>query len=390
MGPTGLPVLTARDVAAGRPVGPGPAAPPPRAVDPDPRRALRAALRPALQGGRCVVAFSGGRDSSLLLAVAARLAAEEGHDPPVAVTVRYPGDPAADETRWQELVVAHLRGAGLGLDWLRHDVTDELDVVGPLTVPLLRAHGGPVHPAAVGNTVLLARHAAGGTLVTGNFGDEVLGGHRAAVLRTAVRCRGRGITPEGWRQVAGCASPAWVRARWAPADRAPGVRDWLRPAPRREVRAEELRARAARPLRWDRSVRSALGSRAVAVGARTRARVVEDHRCRLVEPLGDAAFVASLAAFGGRWGRLSRTAATRVLAAGLLPDAVVERRGKAAFNASRFGAPSRAFARDWDGHGLDPDLVDPDALRAAWLAGVPPAGTALLLQQAWTATRVRA
>lgn len=387
-GPTGLPIIAPRDVAFGRPTGFVPLDPQPSFVDPDPVRALRDALRPALRRAPCVIAFSGGRDSSILLAVAAHLAAGEGLDPPIAVTFRYPGDHAADETRWQDLLIAHLRAAGHELGWVRRDVTDELDIVGPLTAPVLRAHGGPVFPAAVGNTALLATYATGGTLVTGNFGDEVLGGHRAAVLRTVVRRRGRGITAAGWRYAADCASPAWIRSRWGGSDQVD--RDWLRPAVRREVTAEELRSEAARPLRWDHSVRWALAPRAVEIGDRTRAMIAGDHGCRLIDPLGAPGFVASFAKFGGRWGRLTRTAATRLLAAGLLPDAIIERRDKASFNTSRFGPPSQQFAREWDGRGLDESMVDPEALRAIWLADAPHAATAMLLQQAWSATRTAA
>jgi asparagine synthase (glutamine-hydrolysing) len=65
---------------------------------------------------------------------------------------------------------------------------------------------------------------------------------------------------------------------------------------------------------------------------------------------------------------------------------VVARRDKAAFNCSRFGPVSREFARTWDGRGVDEGLVDPEALRAAWLSEVPPPATALLLQQAWLTT----
>jgi asparagine synthase (glutamine-hydrolysing) len=97
--------------------------------------------------------------------------------------------------------------------------------------------------------------------------------------------------------------------------------------------------------------------------------------------------VASYADFGGRWGGINRAAGTRLLAAGLLPDAIISRRDKAYFNASRFGPVSREFARTWDGRGLDDSLVDPAELRAAWLAQVPPAATVMLLQQAWLASR---
>jgi asparagine synthase (glutamine-hydrolysing) len=377
LGPSGMPVILPLEVAIGWPPGGAHAQRPQGRVDPNPVAALRAALRPALERPPCVVAFSGGRDSSLLLAVAVDLAAREGLPPPVAVTLRYPGDIEADETAWQELVVAALRGRPF--EWVRREITDELDVIGPVTRPVLRAHGGPVFPAALGNTILLARLAAGGSLVTGNFGDEVLGGHRAAVLRAAARRRGAGMGATDWRQVAACATPGRLRPLLYQVDPTP----WLRPGPRAALVAETKRVEAGRPLRWDRSVDWALASRAVAVGNRTRGRVAYGHDCRLVEPLGDPAFVAAIAAFGGPWGRLTRGMATRLLAGGLLPDALCGRKDKASFNTSRFGPVARAFAQDWDGRGVDVDLVDPVALRAAWLATSPPAATAMLLQQAW-------
>lgn len=383
LGSTGLPVLSAWDVAIGHPIGSVPLPPRPAQVDPDPASALRDALGPALLRAPCVVAFSGGRDSSLLLAVAADLAAREGMDPPIALTFRYPGDPAADESSWQDLVVAHLRSAGLRFEWVRRDITTELDNIGPLMTPVLRAHGGPTFPAGLANTILLSQHASGGSLVTGNAGDEVLGGHRTSVLRAVVRRRGRGLSAADWRHIAASAAPKPVR-RWLgrhEVDDAP----WLRPVLRSAALAETMRSEAARPVRWDRSVWAALTPRAVMIGNLTRVRIAQESDCKLVEPLGSADFVASYAAFGGRWGGIGRAAGTRLLAAGLLPDAVIDRRQKAYFNASRFGPVSRAFARAWDGRGVDGNLVDPMALRAAWLADVPPASTAMLLQQAWLA-----
>jgi asparagine synthase (glutamine-hydrolysing) len=344
---------------------------------------LRAALRPALDRSPCLVAFSGGRDSSVLLALAADTAAREGLPPPVALTLRYPGDVAATESDWQELVVGHLRERKLPMDWERRDVSDELDLVGPLVAPVLRGHRAPVFPAAIGPTVLLTSLAAGGALVTGNFGDEVLGGHRAALLRAVWRRRGRRMTRSNWTAVVTAAAPGRLRARL--------VRDslppfpWLRPTLRDEVIARHVADLMALPLSWSASVRAALRPRAVALGTATRTAIAEKQGCLLVEPLGAPAFVSAFARHGGQWGRVGRAAAVRLLAGDLLPAAVATRSEKAYFNRSRFGPATRTFADRWDGCGVDDDLVDCAALRAAWLSDEPPAGSALLLQQAWLA-----
>src|SRR5487761_457194 len=84
-----------------------------------PLAAMEATILPALARPPCVVQFSGGRDSSLVLAVAASLARREGMAPPVAFTHRFPAVPGADEDEWQELVIRHLGVA----DWERVELS---------------------------------------------------------------------------------------------------------------------------------------------------------------------------------------------------------------------------------------------------------------------------
>ena len=105
--------------AVRRPAAPGAAA--------GARRRARRAILPALQRSPCLVSFSGGRDSSAVLAAAAAIARREGLPAPVPATVRAPGAAESDEAAWQEQVVAHVGIA----DWVRLEVHDELDVIGP-------------------------------------------------------------------------------------------------------------------------------------------------------------------------------------------------------------------------------------------------------------------
>ena len=94
---------------------------------PLPREALASLLRPALANPPCVIAFSGGRDSSALLAVAVDLARREGWPLPIPVTLCFSGA-ATEETGWQEMVLRHLRLD----DWVRMQIGEELDLLGPL------------------------------------------------------------------------------------------------------------------------------------------------------------------------------------------------------------------------------------------------------------------
>jgi hypothetical protein len=96
--------LTELESATGIVIEPDRAAPP---LPPAPpgvtaREALAESIRAGLRRPPCLVSFSGGRDSSAVLAVAAEVARKEGLPAPVAVTYRYPDEmTGAGETRWQ-------------------------------------------------------------------------------------------------------------------------------------------------------------------------------------------------------------------------------------------------------------------------------------------------
>src|SRR4051794_11337016 len=95
--------LTAREIAAG--YLPGLVARPrPTAAAATPRRALEDSLLAALRRPPCVIAFSGGRDSSALLALALHVARKHGLADPLPVTRIFPKDASTDEAKWQRLV----------------------------------------------------------------------------------------------------------------------------------------------------------------------------------------------------------------------------------------------------------------------------------------------
>ena len=127
------------DIASGVPLGldhrAGPL--PGRRRAESPVAAIEAVLRAALARPPCLVSFSGGRDSSALLAVAVHVARRDGLALPIPATLRFPGDAAADEDSWQTMVVGHL---GL-TEWVRIEITGGLDAVGPVAAKVLGRHG---------------------------------------------------------------------------------------------------------------------------------------------------------------------------------------------------------------------------------------------------------
>ena len=129
--------LDALDVASGMVIGSlARAGAWPGSGDAEPLAAVEAVVLRGLLRPPCLVSFSGGRDSSALLAVAVDVARREGLDRPVPITARF-GVDEADEQSWQETMVTHL---GVR-DWLRVDITDELDLLGDIGATFLRRHG---------------------------------------------------------------------------------------------------------------------------------------------------------------------------------------------------------------------------------------------------------
>jgi asparagine synthetase B (glutamine-hydrolysing) len=372
---------TPLELAVGSVLGQEPSQPPlaiPRRAE-QPRAALERALLPALERPPCVVAFSGGRDSALVLAVAVHVARREGLERPVPVTARFAQAPGTGEREWQELVAGHL---GIE-DWARVELDQELDLVGPFSAALLRRHG-VLHPPHASLFALLAERVPCRSLVTGFGGDQVLGGW------IGTRQSGRLPSRRVLRAAAVAAyafAPRKVRHRALAPEVPP--RPWLSDAARREYSARWLESASSEPASWSSYLGWVARRRTLASLVASLDLVLSERGVSALHPLLEHRFLGALAAAGGRTGLGDRAALTRLLAEDDLPPALAGRRTKAHFQHAYFREPSRRFARAWDGSGLDPALVDPEELRRAWLGRFPRGSSGLALQAAWLASAAR-
>jgi asparagine synthetase B (glutamine-hydrolysing) len=350
-----------------------------------PRQALEEAILPALLHPPCVVEFSGGRDSSVVLAVAQRLAHREGIAPPVAFTRRYGALEEADEDQWQEMVIKHLEVA----DWERRTMGAEVDLVGPIAGPSL-LRWGVLWPPPVHTRAAEMELAKGGSLLSGEGGDKVLGRHRFSLLTQLLR-RAVPISATNLRELALALAPSAVRReRFRRHYQRSLDATWLRPGASHEFIAALAADAAAEPADWRRAVREYPRTRGVRLGMETLERLAAESGVTRVDPLLAGPFLDALCRAGGRLGFVGRTAALRTLFGDLLPDAVLARQSKARFNRAMFNEHSRAFVEGWTGKGADPELVDPEALRAIWMTPEPHAMTFPLLQACWLASRTDA
>ena len=375
--------LTPLEVAAGLAFGaPRRRGRRPRAGDPGTSavEALEHAIAPALERPPCLVSFSGGRDSSVVLAAAVRLARRLGLPEPVPATNRFRRAPAADESDWQERVVAHL---GL-CDWhvVTHD--DELEAVGPYATDALRRHG-LLWPFNVHFHAPLLAAARGGSLLTGIGGDEAFARSRWERANDVLARRAR-PAPRDALRVALALAP--VRLRAAHLRRSPtATLPWLTPAGNAAVQrawaaqaASEPRDHAAR-LVWWRALRP------TRLGVASLALLAADAGAEIRHPLAAARFGAALARELA--GPPAREAALQRVFGPLLPEELYRRRTKAVFDEAFWGSAARGLARDWQGEGADPSLVGHEALRREWSRPVPDAHSFTLLQAAWLEREAR-
>jgi asparagine synthetase B (glutamine-hydrolysing) len=379
------PELTALEAVAGCPLG-GRARPAPRLASRghEPLAALELAIEGTLESGPPAVAFSGGRDSSLLLAVAARVCRRAGVGPPLPITLCMPSPLSeADEHGWQELVLDHLQIP----DWHRIPINGELDLIGPYA----RRHlirDGLLFPANAHSVVPMFEAAGDRCLIVGLGGDELLSPQQWRSVHDLLARRRRPRQRDLVRLAAG-ALPRRIRGLARPS--CPEKLDamkWLRP-PVRSRLARSATIGFEEPLLWRAAVRHVASRRDVVLPLQAQKRLARAGGHEVLAPLLDPRFVGALARAGGRHGWGTRTATMNAISRDLLPQDVVGRTTKAYFNRVFFGDESRAFAQAWSGQGLDETLVDPEALREEWLSEIPDFRTGLLLQAAWLADRER-
>jgi asparagine synthase (glutamine-hydrolysing) len=356
---------TLREVAAGIILGRHPGSPAgagaTRAVPGQtPLAALEAAVLPALRRPPCLVSFSGGLDSSLVLAVAVRVARRAGLAEPVPVTWRFAGAPRADESAWQERII---RAVG-SQSWQILRADDDLDLVGPVARRMLLAHGR-MHPVNLHLHLPIVELAPGGALLTGAGGDQVL---------------------DGWRGPA----PAWHRALRRAAGRAwrrrPDPFPWLRPEISRQLRRAHRDEVRREPRRLGERIAWHTGRRDLTLARAGLDRIADGQGTVVVNPLLDEGFLAALTADAGHRPDLRRDELLARITRGELPAVITAPRSKARFLEVFLRTPTRLFTSTWDGSGADESLVDVAALRRLWSTWPIPPGTSALVQHLWLAT----
>jgi asparagine synthase (glutamine-hydrolysing) len=218
--------------------------------------------------------------------------------------------------------------------------------------------------------------AAGGSLLTGFGGDELF------LAMAAEQRRGNGArraaTAAFERAPAALRRPLLTRRR-------PLHLPWLTPLGKAQATEAAAAHVAGEPAALRPRLAWARAQRYLGVASDALARLAADADVHIAHPLLDGGVWAAVGRRGRRFA--DRTEGMRELFADVLPDEVLARSGKAAFDSVFCGARARELAAEYAGEGAPPELVDPQALRAHWARGEPRPQSLLLLQAAWLARR---
>ena len=258
-----------------------------------PVAALEGVLLAALQREPCCVTFSGGRDSSLLLALIMHIARREGLSEPVVLTVRFPNSQLSGESEWQELVIEHV-GAKR---WEIIQQSYEIELIGDLALQIRRRHG-LLYPPNTHFFVPLLQFAKGGVIVTGQAGDDLLLGWQARRVADLLARR-----RQPWRgdlkALARATMPRTVRRPIAMTRAARRASDdglqWLRPSVAAHLARAQARERVDQPRSWDAWVRWRAAWRGRALSRENEAMLAAEADVEMVHPFQDPGVIASLA-----------------------------------------------------------------------------------------------
>jgi hypothetical protein len=379
------PPLTALDVACGMVLGKDDSIAPlePGSAPLSTADAMAANILTGLQRPPCFVSFSGGRDSSAILAVACRLARRHGLPLPVPATIRFSGAPDADELDWQEQLIQELELT----EWWRLTVTDEFELLGPMATAVLRRHGLRYPPNTHFHQPIIEA-ARGGSLITGAGGDELMSPHEWARV-SAVLARAASPRPKDAVRLAVAYGPRRLRG-FVLAHRALDDTPWLRPAARHQLRADAARWLADQPIRFDQHLRQWWWpSRYLHVGQSSLELLAGDSDVLVLSPFLDPGVLEAVAVARGGVGFESRTIAMRSMFGDVLPERVISRTSKAGFDNPLDGPATREFVARWSGDGgVVGELVDVEALHRQWRTGDADIRSLTLLQSAWLAAQL--
>lgn len=370
------------EIACGIPLGthPGIATPPPESHL-SPRQALEEVVLDALRRSPCVVSFSGGQDSSAVLALAVSVARREGLPLPVAATTVFPGSAETDEGEYQRHVLKHLGVT----DHVRIELHEELGALGPAARAALTRHG-LIWPANLHFALPILELARGGSLLTGVGGDELGRIDGALHAERVVAGYASARRPRDAARVAYRRSPSIIRTAREYVRGAQYIADmpWLTKRARRIARrrfAEEYTLpwgyQAIMSFYWKR--------RAVQVGRSNFAVLGSAYSATVHHPFVDERTISAFAATGGLTGHGDRRQILERHLGDLLPNALIQRRTKASFDDPLWTADTIEFARSWSGEGVEGRLVDAEKLRREWLSGRNNLISVLLLQSTWLA-----
>ncbi len=345
-----------------------------------PMEALVEVMSAALNRPPCLVSFSGGRDSSALLAVATHVARREGLPLPVPATLVFPESVESWEDEWQATVLSHL---GL-VDWVRIEIHDELDAVGPIATKALERHG-LLWPFNAHFHIPIIERAAGGTVVTGFGGDELANSSVSAraerLLTTWQRPRlsnalivGLALSPTSLRRL--------VHRRRAGAEL--GSQPWLTDAGHRAIAKELGEDEARLPLGWEAKIRRWIWrDRYFRICVESFATMGKPYDVALVHPFYEETVLDAIAAAGGFRGLGNRTQLMASLFGELLPRELISRHTKASFTDPLWTRTARRFAAQWTDDPILEGIVDDMALKSHWLLERRNLLSTTLLQVAW-------